>query len=276
MDHVKLTKHHGLGNDFLVLIDLDDDTPIDADLARLVCDRHRGVGADGLIHVSSGRDGAALTMDLRNSDGSSAEMSGNGMRCLVQAALMAGVAPAASFTVATDGGVRDVSHRIGDRPGESWVSVDMGPTAPAEVAPDTIRHQLVPHKTATIDIGNPHVVMLVDDPAEIDVAGLGAAYEAQFPSGANVEWLAPTGDASITMRVWERGAGVTQACGTGACASARAAHEWGLVGPEVKVTMPGGTVEVSLGDTVVLSGPATFIGAVELDRELLAVSRAVA
>lgn len=267
---MKLTKHHGLGNDFLVLIDLDDATTMTAELARSVCDRHRGIGADGLMRVSGGTHGADLTMELLNSDGSPAEMSGNGMRCLVQAATMAGVAPAAGFTVATAGGVRAVEHRVGDRPGQSWVSVQMGPTAPSAISADSLAHLSEPQKTATIDIANPHIVMLVDDVDAVDVAAIGPTYERQFPTGANVEWVQVTGQNSIRMRVWERGAGLTQACGTGACASARATNEWGLVGDDVEVTMPGGTVEVRLGDEVTLSGPARFIAEIDVDPDLLA------
>ena len=94
-------------------------------------------------------------------------------------------------------------------------------------------------------------------------------YEAQFPAGANVEWVQPFGSTKIRMRVWERGAGVTQACGTGACASAKAAQNWGLVKDHVTVEMPGGTVDVELGDAVTLSGSATYIATIDVDPELL-------
>jgi diaminopimelate epimerase len=268
---MQLTKHHGLANDFLVLIDLDQTSPITADLARALCHRSTGIGADGLIRVTPGTNGADLTMELLNSDGSPAEMSGNGMRCLVQAVVMAKVAPGSEFAVATAGGVRAVSHRLGSRPGESWVSVDMGPTSHGAVDPASLTYSTPYTHVASVDIGNPHLVMLVDDPATIDLAQAGPAYESQFAHGANIHWIAVDGADALRLRVWERGAGITQACGTGACAAATAAHSWGLVGSDVRVTMPGGAVEVGLGDTVTLSGPAAFIATIDVDPDWLVV-----
>ncbi len=259
-----LTKHHGLGNDFLVLVDLEDSSPIDASLTRAVCDRRTGIGADGLIRATPGRDGAAFTMELLNSDGSPAEMSGNGIRCLVQAVVLARIAPGSEFVVATAGGDRAVAHGAGNSPGESWVSVDMGPARPGSVDVAAISHQQPPIDAATIDIGNPHLVLHVDDPRSVDLAAEGPLYEAQFPNGANVEWIRPT-DVGLELSVWERGAGITMACGTGACAAATAAHGWGLVPDRVRVEMPGGSVDVVMGETVVLAGPATFVGSIELE-----------
>ncbi len=270
---MRLTKHHGLGNDFLVLIDLAADTPITPDLAKAVCHRSEGVGADGLIRVTPGQDGFELAMQLLNSDGSEAEMSGNGMRCLAQAAVMANAVTASEFLVATAGGVRAVQHRPGTRPGESWVSVDMGPTSSGTTDPTSLNYPTDYTKAATIDIGNPHLVMLVDEPDHIDLAVSGPAYESQFEAGANIHWFVLDGPDAIRLRVWERGAGITQACGTGACAAAQAAHDWGLVSDNVRVTMPGGTVEVDLaGDTVVLSGPAVYIGSVDVETEWLVLT----
>ena len=114
---LSLTKYHGLGNDFLVLLDLQDRRPVDADLARFLCDRHRGVGADGLIRVTAGTDGADVTMQLRNADGGPAEMSGNGIRCLAQAVLDAGVVPGPNLSVATAAGVRRLTLRGRGGPG---------------------------------------------------------------------------------------------------------------------------------------------------------------
>ena len=250
-------------------MDLDDEQPISSELARALCNRRTGVGADGFIRVGQGSEGARFTMELLNSDGSYAEISGNGVRCLVQAIAMAGAAPGASYDVATGGGIRAVTHRIGNVPGESWVSVDMGKTEASSVSPDDLDHELTPLKVMTLDIGNPHVVLLVDDVSAIDLAQLGPGYEQQFPAGANVEWIEPVDDSTIKMRVWERGAGITEACGTGACASARAANEWGLVSSDVSVVMPGGTVGVNLSATVTLCGPASFVATVDVDTQLL-------
>ncbi|MEZ5281587.1 MAG: diaminopimelate epimerase [Acidimicrobiales bacterium] len=269
--HLHLTKHHGLGNDFLVLIDLDETTPIDAAMARSVCDRRTGVGADGLIRVTPGHDDADFAMELLNSDGSPAEMSGNGMRCLVQAVVMSGHAPGDEFVVLTAGGARRAVHSVGDQPGQSRVSVEMGPATPGQIDAAALVHKTPPLAAATIDIGNPHLVLHVEDPGVVDLSVDGPAYEAQFPEGANVHWIRPVGE-GLELRVWERGAGITMACGTGACAAATAAHRWGLVPADVTVLMPGGAVEVSVRDDVLLTGPANYVASIDVDPSLL-VSR---
>ena len=113
---------------------------------------------------------------------------------------------------------------------------------------------------------DPHLVLLVPDPEVIDLVAAGSTHEAAFAAGMNVHFVAPTPgeDDAISMRVWERGAGVTEACGTGATAVARAVHDWGLVGERVAVHMPGGDVVVEVGESMTLHGPATFIGSAEV------------
>jgi diaminopimelate epimerase len=266
-----LTKHHGLGNDFLVVVDSRPDTQLTADVARRLCDRHQGIGADGLIlsrRLPVGDD-AVATFHLWNADGSEAEMSGNGMRCLAQALVGAGIAPddGSPFGVLTPAGHKQVTLRpIG--PGLVWVSVDMGA---AKVGGAQQRCN-VGHGQLLVDMGNPHLVVLGPDPAGVDVAGLGAVLEASEPGGVNVEFvtLGPGRD-EITMRVWERGVGETQACGTGACASAVALHHWGRVGTKVTVHQPGGDAEVALGadGAVTLTGPSRLIATCVVDAGLL-------
>jgi len=126
MPTLNLTKHHGLGNDFLVLLDLDDRTPVDAELARALCDRRRGIGADGIIRVTAGTAGTDVTMQLRNADGGEAELSGNGLRCLAQAVVGAGVAAGPEVRVGTRAGVRRVVVLGEEAPGLVTVSVEMG------------------------------------------------------------------------------------------------------------------------------------------------------
>ena len=258
MPALNLTKHHGLGNDFLVLLD----PPPDIDLARLavrLCDRRRGIGADGLIAVSRGAD-RELAMQLRNADGSRAEMSGNGIRCLGQAVVDAGWADGAGeIPVQTDAGVRHLVVHPETEPGLRQVTVDMGAVTISESS-DT---------SAKVDTGNPHLVLLVDDLAGVDLLELGRRHPE-----LNVEVIAagPEPDA-LTLRVHERGAGITEACGTGSCAAAAAAHRWGLVGTSVIVHNPGGDVTVDLepepppvanGVTALLTGPAQRIGEVSV------------
>jgi diaminopimelate epimerase len=264
---LELTKHEGAGNDFLVLADSERRIGIDAEMVRAVCDRHRGVGADGLIRLGGSREGADVSMELWNADGSVAEMSGNGIRCLVQAAVDVQMASPPTVTVATAAGVKTVCYR----PAQAWAAVDMGVVrlgGERTDLPDAARARAV-------DAGNPHVVVwsptLPSDPA---VAGVGARLDAETPGGTNVEFIAP-GEApgELLLRVWERGVGETLACGTGSCAAAAAARAWGLVGDRVRVCNPGGVLEVTLGagplDPVVLGGPVHRVARVLLDPKLL-------
>lgn len=268
MPVLTLTKHHGLGNDFLVLLDLGGRTPVDAALARVLCDRHRGIGADGLLHVTAATDGADVTLHLRNADGGVAELSGNGLRCLGQAVVDAGVVPGPEVTVATAAGVRRLVVRPGARARSAVVSVEMGD---AKVGPDQQAPPELPDARArTVEVGNPHLVLVGPDPTGLDVAGLGSRLGAVHPDGVNVEFVAVgPGTDELTMRVWERGVGETLACGTGACAAAAAAHEWGLVGRRVTVHQPGGAADVELGDDgIVLTGPTERIARIEVEIEM--------
>lgn len=256
-----LTKHHGLGNDFLVLLEAPAGDA--AAVARAVCDRHRGIGADGLLIAHPGADGADVTMELRNADGSRAEMSGNGIRCFAQAVWDDGLSDRRDLVVATDAGVRVVRRISSPRPGHVLAAVDMGPVKVTGDAPAFVRDSV--QAAVLVDAGNPHLVLLDPSVASVAVGIRGPEIEATFPEGVNVEWVWPGPAADeLTMRVWERGAGETQACGTGACASVAAGLAWDVVGRRSVVHNPGGDVTVELGETAVLTGPAVRIGAVEL------------
>ena len=269
---VSVTKHNGLGNDFLVLDRREASALSNAqvaeidwpNMARNWCNRKTGIGADGLLLL--GRiDANTLTMRLFNSDGSLAEMSGNGIRCLAQAAHMAdGLTSEVEYAVTTDAGERRVV--VTPRANDALTvdaSVDMGPigtlvepTGWASLECDPMRP--VMH----ISVGNPHSVVGVEDVAVVPLKELGE----KVPQ-INLEIIEPGPEVNaITMRVHERGAGITQACGTGACASAWAAVQWGLVpasANEVIVHMDGGDVKVRVNEprsgSVTLIGPAQFI-----------------
>jgi diaminopimelate epimerase len=259
-----LTKHHALGNDFLVVVDVDDRQPIDADLARRLCERRRGVGADGLLRAGPGTGGADVTMEVRNADGSVAETSGNGIRCLAQAVVEAGVVDGPVLRVATASGVRRLTVCPGEEEGEVLVEVDMGP---AELGPDQPPGP-AGQRSRPVGMGNPHVVILVPDPAQAQVAAHGSHLDDEIPGGTNVEFVTvgPRRD-ELTMRVWERGVGETMACGSGACAAAAAVHDWGLVGRRVVVHQPGGDARVAVEDAaVVLTGPARQVARIEVER----------
>lgn len=271
-----LTKHHGLGNDFLVLLGPTAAVAgVGADQARRWCDRHRGIGADGLLVGITDGD-ADLVMTLHNADGSRAEMSGNGIRCLAQAEADRRGVRQVDLQIATDGGARTVAVTPGPEPATIVASVDMGPatagpTADGERLPsnpaDAVALVVDPKEVRTLDLGNPHVVLLVDDLGPVDITRAGPHWEAAWSAGINVHAVVPTpGEAdALTMAIWERGAGATQACGTGATAAARAAFDWGLVGADVTVHMPGGDVEVAVGDRMVLRGPSVRIAGIEVE-----------
>jgi diaminopimelate epimerase len=266
-----LTKLHGLGNDFLVVLDADVPPACPGlepgpDLARRLCDRHRGIGADGLISgrrlpgASGGPDAdVVLGFELWNADGSEAEVSGNGLRCLAHAALDAGwIADGGSARVLTPAGRRRVTIRRGTAPSLTWAAVEMGE---AKVRGETDRCN-VGHGQLLVDVGNPHLVVLGPDPATVDVASLGPALESTDPAGLNVEFVSlGPGIDEVSMRVWERGVGETQACGSGACAAAVALYHWGRVGAAVTVHQAGGpaTVEVGPDLGVTLAGPSEHV-----------------
>ena len=163
------TKHEGAGNDFLVVLDPDDTIRLSVAQVRLLADRRRGIGADGIIRVGPGRDGCDLSMQLHNADGGEAEMSGNGIRCLAQAAVDAGLVARRTFTVATAGGVRTVEYTPGEAPGWATADVDMGP---ARLGPDQPQ-EFDDRRARTVDVGNPHLVLLGPDTAAVDIAELG-------------------------------------------------------------------------------------------------------
>lgn len=248
---------------------------IKPDAVRALCDRRAGVGADGVIRVASGRDGADLSMVLWNADGSRAAMSGNGVRCLALAAVESGMVEAPDFTVATDAGNRAVSITVGERPGTAVAAVDMGLVRLGDDQPQ----RFADRRARSVDVGNPHLVLFgPDDPSTVAVAELGPQIAAGFPGGVNVEFVAAgDGPDELVLRVWERGVGETRACGTGSCAAAAAARSWGLVGRRVRVRNPGGLLEVLLGtaegDPVVLSGPVRRVAEVSVDPESLLWAR---
>jgi diaminopimelate epimerase len=266
-DDMRLTKHHGFGNDFLVLLDDDTSHPLDAHIARALCDRHTGLGADGLIRATpldAIADDAVAAMDLRNADGSPAEMSGNGIRCLAQAMVFAGWAEGPSIPIRTDTGRRVVTLHDRSDPLTYSLSVEMGVARIDGEAPEWAGGPI--RRTLRVDVGNPHLVFDVGDDDEVDLVELGERVNAKEPGGANVHLLTAGPGDRIAIRTYERGVGLTRACGTGACAAAVAARAWGLVGDDVAVEQAGGTAGVTVrGDgAVVLRGPATLVATVQL------------
>jgi diaminopimelate epimerase len=253
---IPFIKMHGLGNDFIVLDARHDALlPVTSDLARALADRRTGIGCDQLILLEPS-DNADFRMRIFNHDGSEVESCGNGTRAV---ALLHG-APA---SIETSGGVIEV------RPTEGGIAVDMGmprfgwQEIPLAYAMDTdslpLAWEDLEHPAA-LNVGNPHVVFFVADADAIELDRLGPQIEHDptFPDRVNVNVAQIVSRKAILLRVWERGAGLTRACGTGACASAVAAIRRGLVDSEVAITLPGGTLTIAWeeGDPITMTGPA--------------------
>jgi diaminopimelate epimerase len=259
---MRLTKHHGLGNDFLVVIDLDGTAPVTPALARAVCQRRTGVGADGLLHVTASA-AADVTMVLYNADGGRAEMSGNGISCLAQAVVEAGVVSAGTVVVATDAGIRTVRLEPTGERRTHRAAVDMGVAKVGDDEDEWLDDDVI--RAARVDIGNPHLVLHAPRlDSDIDLVARGMSINEMVPEGINVELIAPGPlDDEVTMRVYERGVGLTEACGTGACASAAAAYQWGLCGPRVTIRQPGGPAEIEVGATITMMVPVVSVATID-------------
>ena len=271
-----LEKLHATGNDFLVWVALDPGSPrVPGPTAQALLDRRTGVGADGLIVLGPGADGADATMTLFNADGSIAEMSGNGIRCLARVASAVGLG-SDTLTVDTGGGRRALELEHDPAGAVVAATVDMGPVTfePAAIPVEAssavdlvVEVDGVQYRGDAAGMGNPHFVVFVDDPDTARVAQHGRHLETdpRFPRHTNVEFVTPVGPSALRMRVWERGVGETRSCGTGACAAAAVAHRRDLVGPRVTVSVPGGDLVVELGDTIRLGGPVVSVFAVDVE-----------
>lgn len=257
-------KMHGLGNDFVVIDARDAPFAIDPARARTIADRREGIGCDQLILIEPSAT-ADARMRIWNSDGSEVEACGNASRCV--ALLLGGVS-----TIETLGGLlrlaaNDVSATVDlDKPRFGWDQIPLG------YAMDTARLPVAWEELAdpaAVNVGNPHVIFFVDDPYAVDMERLGPIVERDplFPERVNVN-VASAQDGRVTLRVWERGVGLTRACGTGACATAVAAIRSGRAASPVTVSLPGGdlVIEWTPGGTIRMSGPAThvFSGEAEL------------
>jgi diaminopimelate epimerase len=245
-----LQKWHGAGNDFLVDVVSAGANSWTSEEAAALCDRHLGIGADGLLVAEVGDH---LAMTLYNADGSLAEMSGNGVRCLVGAVVRARNLAGDRLEVATSAGVRTVSYRLNGSDG--WASVTMGRVTFAEALEGTL---------GVAYVGNPHVV--VRDQSEWSDFNREqlAGQLSEKMGGANVEFVTVDGMNHVTLRVIERGVGWTLACGTGSCAVAAILALRGEVASPVVVANPGGELTVSLArDEATLAGPMRFVGDIE-------------
>lgn len=276
-------KGHGTENDFLVLPDLDAVLSLSPSLVQALCDRHAGIGADGVLRVVRTKlatepdvlaqaDQAEFFMDYRNADGSIAEMCGNGVRVFARYLQQAGLIDGAT-TVATRGGPRSLSFD------GAAVSVWMGVPARRPESPvvTAAGNRPVPYPAIALELPNPHVVVELDSVDELlalDLSGPPSVRPA-LPEGQNVEFFVRTGPAALRMRVYERGVGETRSCGTGICAVVAAAEAGGPSATDWQVEVPGGSCTVRWAEDgqLVLAGPAVLVGAVELAEDWLAGHR---
>jgi diaminopimelate epimerase len=279
---MRFAKGHGTGNDFVLVPDLDGELDLTPELVRALCDRHFGIGADGVLRVvrSAAAGGAAAgqsaewCMDYRNADGSVAEMCGNGVRVFARYLIEEGLAHGPEVAVATRAGIRTVRAEA-----DGQFTVDMGPVAVLGEGAVEAGGQLL--AGLAITVGNPHLACVVGQPVEaIDLSAPRALGSAASAAGVNIEVVRVIGTREVTMRVHERGSGLTLSCGTGAVAAAVAAAwsagerpgEW-LAAPWT-VHVPGGRLAVALGATAsLLTGPAEIVARGRLEDGWLARQR---
>ena len=276
---INFSKMHGLGNDYIYINVMDMTLPDPAALSVLWSDRHKGIGSDGIILIGRS-DKADFSMRIFNADGSEAMMCGNGSRCVGKYVYDKGLTTKTEITLDTLSGIKRLSLHPGEDGKISSVTVAMGAGVPLKVVRDgsdeligeTLNLGEGPTVCTAIDMGNPHMVMFVKNAGKARVAEVGPLmeYNPMFPNRANIEFAQVLDRHHIRMRVWERGSGITYACGTGACATAVASAMQGYTDPqECEVIMDGGALTVSwdpVTKEVLMKGDAesVFDGVIEL------------
>ncbi|MBV8268493.1 MAG: diaminopimelate epimerase [Planctomycetaceae bacterium] len=271
---MKFTKMHGIGNDYVYVSTFDQEAPVDpARLAIAMSDRHFGIGSDGLILIGPS-ERADARMRMFNADGSESEMCGNGVRCVAKYIHDHGIAPRPRVTVETGRGVLTLDLEL-EAGRARRVRVDMGvpilrgvdiPTTLPGDPPVDLPVRVEGHSLAVtaVSMGNPHAVAFVEDVAHFPVEALGPALEHHpaFPRRVNAHFVEVLGPGEVRMRTWERGSGITLACGTGACAVVVAGVLTGRTGPNVLAHLPGGDLELEwpgIGQSVFMTGPAAEV-----------------
>ena len=262
---MRFTKMHGLGNDYLYVYG---EAPADiAALSQRLSDRHFGAGSDGMIYISPSQT-ADFRMRIFNADGSEAMMCGNGIRCVGKYVYDKGYTDKTELKIETLSGIKTLRLQVKEGKVE-LVSVEMGKAAAGEEKVLTVCGQTLTY--TPVNVGNPHAVFFTDNAEAIPLETLGPAIERHpdFPGGVNAEFAEVRGADEIRMRVWERGSGITMACGTGSCATVAAAIRRGLCpsGGDVKVVLDGGTLLIR-ADTdynITMTGPAAAVYEGETD-----------
>lgn len=280
---IKFTKMHGLGNDYVYIDAINQKIENESSLAQFVSNRHFGIGSDGLILICKS-DIADFKMRMFNSDGSEAEMCGNGIRCVGKFIYDKGLTDKTIVKIETLAGIKTLVLNTKDGKVET-ARVDMGePILEAEKIPVISKEQPVKNleleaenkkfKFTCVSMGNPHAITIVENTKEFDVEKYGKILEVDkaFPKKANIEFAQIIDKENIKMRVWERGAGETLACGTGACATAVACNLNGLTGRKVNIELLGGTLKIEWNEKdnhVYMTGPAVTVFDGELYEEAI-------
>ena len=269
---LRFFKMHGAGNDFVIIDSRGREAVVTPGLARALGDRNRGVGFDQLAEIRSSEE-ADFALDFWNNDGSRAGACGNATRC-VSDYVMRGAGQSAVDLITARG--RLSARRLED----GRVSVNMGPPqrdwaeVPLARAVDTL-HLPLSGDPVAVGMGNPHCVFFVPDAEAVDLParGPGIEHDPLFPQRTNVEFASVIGPDHLRMRVWERGAGITLACGSGACATAVAAHLRGLTGRKVRLDLDGGVLEIDWReDGVWMTGPVAHVFDGQLSADYLAAN----
>ena len=280
---IKFTKMHGLGNDYVYIDSINQTIENESSLAKFVSNRHFGIGSDGLILICKS-DIADFQMRMFNSNGSEAEMCGNGIRCVGKFVYDKGLTDKTTVKIETLAGIKTLVLNTKDGKVET-ARVDMGePILEAEKIPVISKEQPVKNleleaenkkfKFTCVSMGNPHAITIVENTKEFDVEKYGKILEVDkaFPKKANIEFAQIIDKENIKMRVWERGAGETLACGTGACATAVACNLNGLTGRKVNIELLGGTLNIEWNEKdnhVYMTGPAVTVFDGELYEEAI-------
>lgn len=267
---IRAFKGHGTENDFIVVPDLDGSLTLEDGFVSAICDRHRGVGADGLIRIAPHENPseAEWFMDYRNHDGSLAEMCGNGIRVMARYLVDSGLVKPGRVPIGTRDGIKEVTVPLN---GEISVAMGVVTEIPGPVIVTVGEHD---YPATKVEVGNPHAVVFVDS---LDDAGPLLSPPvvlplSAFPTGVNVEFVQIVGEREVSMRVYERGVGETRSCGTGTCAVALAtAERFGLLGESSwTVNVPGGALRVDLDSdgSAIMTGPAVIVAELVVDLEL--------
>ena len=280
---IKFTKMHGLGNDYVYIDAINQKIENESSLAKFVSNRHFGIGSDGLILICKS-EVADFKMRMFNSDGSEAEMCGNGIRCVGKFVYDKGLTNKTTVKIETLAGIKTLILNIKEGKVET-ARVDMGePILEAEKIPVISTENPVKNleleaenkkfKFTCVSMGNPHAITIVENTKEFDVEKYGKVLEVDkaFPKKANIEFVQIIDKENIKMRVWERGAGETLACGTGACATAVACNLNGLTDRKVNIELLGGTLNIEWNETdnhVYMTGPAVTVFDGELYEEAI-------